>query len=75
MEKETAEEFCAHIRAFHPWLKCYLAYRHKFLIPDPYNLEILENPQKTCIFNRKDNSIVVKCKDGKFVKMSNVDFY
>ena len=36
-ETETAEKISARIRAFHPWLPCYFAYKNKFFIflPEP----------------------------------------
>ena len=42
---KSAEEVSAHIRAFHPWTKCYFQYNNHFFIPNPYGLEILEKRQ------------------------------
>lgn len=39
---KPAEEVCAHIRAFHPWHKCYFEYGKEFFIPNPYRLEIID---------------------------------
>ena len=43
---KSAQEVSAHIRAFHPWFKCYFPYKKRFFIPNPYELEILENNSK-----------------------------
>lgn len=42
----SAEEVSAHIRAFHPWYKCYFQYNSHFFIPNPHKLEILTNDNK-----------------------------
>lgn len=39
---KSAEEVSAHIRAFHPWHKCYFEYGKEFFVPNPYQLEIVE---------------------------------
>lgn len=40
---KPAEEVAAHIRAFHPWFKCYFPYNNHFFIPNPYKLQIFED--------------------------------
>ena len=78
---KSAEEISAHIRAFHPWSKCYYAYKDKFFIPNPRKLEILENKanfaQVGAIVEKshKDKSITVLCGNNKLLKMNGVTLY
>ena len=79
-EKETAEEIHARIRAFHPWLPCYVTYKNKFFIPNPYKLKIIncKNDAKIgSIINSdyKTSSITVLCKNQKALKMDGVKLY
>lgn len=85
--RESAEQIHARIRAFHPWLPCYVTYRNKFFIPNPYKLEIIDETQTKKFIQKKQNigevininyksrSITVLCKDGKSLKMSDVKLY
>lgn len=78
---KSAEEVSAHIRAFHPWFKCFFQYNNHFFIPNPYKLEILENKyeQKTpgAVVDKlyKDRSITVVCGDNKLLKMNGLKLY
>ena len=90
-EKETAEEIEARIRAFHPWLPCYVTYQNKFFIPNPYKLKIIneEYTKKILIRNNittpqigsiisghyKSQTIIVMCRDGKSLKMIGTQLY
>lgn len=79
--KQSAEEISAHIRAFHPWSKTFFEHKNKFFIPNPYNLEILENTTKIkdtgkiVDKNNKEKSITIVCGDGKLLKMSDLKLY
>ena len=78
-ERETAEQIHARIRALHPWLPCYISYKNKFFIPNPYKLKILA-AQKGKVgeiidTDYKTSSITVQCKDGKALKMDGVKLY
>ncbi len=89
--KETAVQIHARIRAFHPWLPCYVTYKNKYFIPNPYKLKILDeehtskilkkhnitNPKPGDIINTnyKSRSITVMCKDGKSLKMVGTYLY
>lgn len=88
-EKESAEQIHARIRAFHPWLPCYVTHKNKYLIPNPYKLKILnskqtadiiykndlQNPAIGTVIDSKPESITVLCKDGKSLKMDDVKIY
>ncbi len=65
-ERETAEEIHARIRAFHPWLPCYITYKGKYFIPNPYKLKIV---------NSKTGKFTLKCKCGKYLEMGDVKRY
>ncbi len=90
-EKESAEQIHARIRAFHPWLPCYVTYGKKFFIPNPYKLKIIDethtksyinkhelhNPKPGDIIhtNYKSRAITVMCKDDKSLKMVGTYLY
>lgn len=89
--KETAEQIHARIRAFYPWLPCYVTYKGKYFIPNPYKLKILDEEHTTKILqknkiahprvgniintNYKSRSITVMCKDWKSMKMVGTYIY
>lgn len=77
---EPAEQVCRHIRAFHPWLRCFFRHKNQFFIPDPHKLEILDSKSETKPWrivdkSHKDNSITIACADGKLLKMSGLKLY
>lgn len=78
---KSAEEVHAHIRAFHPWYKCYFSYNNQFLSPNPYKLEILKNNSHAVDYgtivekSHKDNSITVLCGNNELLKMSGIKLY
>ena len=90
-ERETAEKIHARIRAFHPWLPCYVSHRNKYFIPNPYKLRILDEEHTEKILkkrkittpkvgaiidtNYKSRSITVMCRDWKSLKMTGVYLY
>lgn len=79
---KSAEEISAHIRAFHPWFKCYFQYYNEFFIPNPYRLEVLgengiHNKMAGTIIDKshKECSLTVVCGDNKLLKMSDVKLF
>lgn len=90
-EKETAEQISARIRAFHPWLPCYVTYKNKFFVPNPYKLKLFDadytakiveksgmsNPKAGDIIctHYKSRTIIVMCKNGKSIKMVGTHLY
>ena len=78
---KSAQEVSAHIRAFHPWFKCYFTYKKQFFTPNPYKLEILENHSGITDIgtiiekDHKCKSITVLCGDNKLLKMNEVKLY
>ena len=79
--KKTAKEISAQIKAFHPWCKTYFSHKNKFISPNPYYLDILENNTEfkkagqVVNKNEKEKSLTIICKDGKLLKMSNLELY
>ena len=88
---ESAEQIHARIRAFHPWLPCYVTYKNKYFIPNPYKLKILDKEHTFKILgknnikqpkagdiintNYKSRSITVMCKEGKSLKLVGTNLY
>lgn len=78
---KPAQEVAAHIRSFHPWFKCFFGYNKHFFIPDPYELEILENKTDKTEFgtivekSHNDKSITVVCGDNKLLKMGGIKLF
>ena len=77
--KKTAEEIHAHIRAFHPWLPCYVTIRKKFFIPNPYKLKIVHGinaPAGKIIFqNPKTMTLTIACENKTAIEMSDLSLY
>ncbi len=69
----TAEEIVARVKALHPWLPCYVTIGENFYIPNPYEMEILED----CAAGVKmtGEEIVARCRDGRGVLMRKVKKY
>ena len=90
-EKETAEQIQARIKAFHPWLPCYVTYENKYFIPNPYKLKVLDADYTQKILAKssikvpkigsiisthyKSRTIIVMCQDGKSLKMVGTNLY
>lgn len=85
---ESAEEIHARIRAFHPWLPCYITHNNKFFIPNPYRLRILNEATVHKLANNKNyksgevitknatkKSLTILCKDGKALQMDDIKLY
>ena len=83
-EKETAEQIQSRIKAFHPWLPCYVTYKTKYFIPNPYKLKILDKEytqkilEKSNIKKYKDEypntSIMIITHHPKILEYLNPDF-
>ena len=90
-EKETAEQIQARIKAFHPWLPCYVTYKNKYFIPNPYKLKVLDRTHTQKILEKseiksakigniigthyKSRTIIVMCQNGKSLKMVGTNLY
>lgn len=90
-EKETAEQIQARIKAFHPWLPCYVTHQNKYFIPNPYKLKILDEAYTQKVLEKseikepqigniigthyKSRTIIVMCQNGKSLKMVGTNLY
>lgn len=78
---QTSDEISRTIRALHPFLPCYITYRDKFFIVDPYNFQILlentENfkPGDIIAKNPERLSLTIVCKDNKAIRFSELKLY
>jgi len=72
-ERETAAQIAARIRALHPWLPCYVELDGEFYIPNPYELEILD--ECTEGVRLEGGQITARCADGRGIVMRNVKRY
>ena len=68
-KKENAEEIQARIRAFHPWMPCYVTYKNKYFIPNPYKLRILDEEHTEKILKKNKIS---HPKIGDIIKIEHV---
>lgn len=80
-KNKTAEELYAAVRAFHPWLPCYITVGKEFFAVNPYNFKIINNhtyPQIAGEIVDKDEkncSLTLICKDGRAVKADKLKVY
>lgn len=75
---ETAEEICAHVRAFHPFLPTYIQLKNKFYIVNPYKISIVDevgSVGEVLQNNIKNKSLTIAAKDGKGVKFDELRLY
>ena len=74
--KETAEEICAHVRAFYPFRPTYIQDGQKFYIVNPYKIRIVNNygiPSQ--IIKKSKNTLVIGCKDNISIEFSDLKRY
>ena len=80
-ETKTAEELSAIVRAFHPWLPCYITVGNEFYTVNPYNFKIINNhnyrkvPGKIVDKDATTNSLTIICKDGRAIKADKLKVY
>lgn len=80
-KNKTAEELYATVRAFHPWLPCYITVGNQFYAVNPYNFKILNNHSYTKIAGEivdkdtKTRSLTIISKDGRAIKADKLRIY
>lgn len=77
---QTSDEISRTIRALHPFLPCYIEYKNKFFIVNPYNFHILseqiEAAPGSIIDKDSDKaSLTIVCKDKKAIKFVGLRLY
>jgi len=80
-KEQTSDEISRTVRALHPFLPCYITYRNKFFVVNPYRMQILseytgnaaagniiaKNPDKC--------SLSIVCKDNKVMRFTGLKLY
>lgn len=70
---KPAEEVSAHIRAFHPWCKCYFGYEGQFFIPNPYRLEIISREKEKGKRKKAELELLIGQQAGTIIEKSHKD--
>ena len=78
---QTSEDVLRTVRALHPFLPCYITCEDKFLVVDPYSMQVLQDE----FVDSKAGDIVAKsienrsltliCKDNRAIRFSNLKLY
>lgn len=77
---QTSDSISRTIRALHPFLPCYIEYKGKFFIVNPYNFQILSeesqfSPGDIIAKNSDRASITVVCADKKPIRFVGLRLY
>ena len=78
---QTSAEVFRTVKALHPFLPCYITYKNKFFVVNPYKIEILEGYYSSNTSGEiieksaKEKSLTIVCKDCKAVKFSGLKLY
>lgn len=79
-EIQHSDEISRTIRALHPFLPCYITYKDKFFIINPYNFRILQESFSAksgdiVAKNAEKSSITVMCADNKAIRFTDLKLY
>jgi methionyl-tRNA formyltransferase len=78
---QTADEISRIIRALHPFLPCYITYKNKFFVVNPYQFTILLEPRNKqtagdiVAKNPDKKSLTIVCKDNKAIRFDDLTLY
>lgn len=78
---QTADEVVRTVRALHPFLPCYITYKDKFFVVNPYTMQILledtgnSSPGDVIAKNAEKSSITMVCKDKKAIRFNGLKLY
>lgn len=78
---QTSDEISRTIRALHPFLPCYITYKNKFLIVNPYSFQVLVDsvegakPGDIITKNPERNSVTIVCRDNKAIRFNDLKLY
>lgn len=78
---QTSDEILKIVRALHPFLPCYITNKNKFLVIDPYSMQVLQEdigevkPGDIIYKYPENRSVTIVCKDGKAIRFSNLKLY
>lgn len=77
---QTSDNISRTIRALHPFLPCYISYKEKFFIVNPYKFVILPEgsnakPGSIVAKNSETCSLSLVCRDNKVIRFSGLTLY
>lgn len=78
---QTSDEILRTVRALHPFLPCYISNKDKFLIINPYYMQVIQedigdvNPGDVILKYPERRSVTIVCADGKAIRFSNLKLY
>lgn len=77
---QTAEEISRTIRALHPFLPCYISYKDKFFIVNPYKFTVLRDEYDVLsgsiiAKNPENTSLTLVCRDKRAIRFSGLTLY
>ncbi len=76
---QSSDEIFRTVKALHPFLPCYITYRGKFFVVNPYKVEVLglveANAGEIVAKDPNTRSLTIVCKDRKAVKFDGVKLY
>lgn len=77
---QTTTEISRTVRALHPFLPCYIEYKNRFFIVNPYNFKILfeesnANPGDIIAKNPDMSSLTIVCRDKKAIRFTDLKLY
>jgi methionyl-tRNA formyltransferase len=78
---QTSDEIMRTVRALHPFLPCYITNKDKFLVINPYYMQVLQEdigdvkPGDVIFKYPERRSVTIVCADGKAIRFSNLKLY
>jgi methionyl-tRNA formyltransferase len=79
--KQTSEDIYRTVRALHPFLPCYITYKGKFFVVNPYKMCFLQGYITDYVSgdlidkNPKEKSLTFVCADKKAIEFMNLKLY
>ncbi len=77
--EQTSVEISATIRALHPFLPCYITYKDKFFVVNPYKFKVKGfvnySPSTIIDKNPQNASITIVCKDSVAIEFNDLKLY
>lgn len=78
---QTSEDVLRTVRALHPFLPCYITCEDKFLVVDPYSVQVLQDEfvdskaGDIVAKSIENRSLTLMCKDNRAIRFSNLKLY
>ncbi len=72
-KNDTSEQITRKIRAFYPWLKCFIPYRNQFFSFEKYKIIDKQNNKPSGhIISKGKKSISIVCADNKIIRFTDL---